>query len=75
MNTITNHLRDRLYLTAFERDSNSYHSLRVSQWSEEFEKLQRNRLVIGAIRYGKLHEKGKSKFDRVSCIRKRIKKY
>ena len=46
-----------------------------SEWSKQFEQLMRNRLVMGALRYGKLHAKGKPKYDRVQSILKRMRLY
>ena len=50
-------------------------SLRITEWSTKFEELMRNRLVMGAIRYGKLHEHGKPQYDRVGSMIKRLSKY
>jgi len=49
--------------------------LRRTEWSKEFETLMRNRLVMGALRYGRLGAKDKPKYDRVNEIKKRLKKY
>ena len=44
-------------------------SLQKTEWSPQFEKFMRNRLVMGSIRYGLLHAHGKQKYDRIqSCI-------
>lgn len=47
-----------------------------SEWSVDFERLMRNRLVMGCIRYGKMghgsRPKGKPIYDRISSIRKRL---
>jgi hypothetical protein len=53
----------------------SYDDLKQSEWSTEFEKLMRNRLVMGALRYGKLGIKDKPQYDRVGSIIKRMKNY
>lgn len=53
----------------------SLEDLRGSEWSVEFERLMRNRLVMGAIRYGALHAENKPRYDRVSSIIARAKKY
>lgn len=50
-------------------------SLRQSEWSPEFEKLMRNRLVMGALRYGLLHAEGKPQYDRVQAILDRALMY
>lgn len=50
----------------------SLEGLRLTEWSPVFEKLMRNRLVMGALRYGRLHDNGKPRYDRVASIRKRL---
>ncbi len=50
-------------------------TLRRSEWSASFERLQRNRLLGGAYRYGRLNAPGKPKYDRVSDIIRRAKLY
>lgn len=50
-------------------------ALRKSEWSNEFEQLMRNRLVMGAIRYGKIGAPGKPTYDRVASMQKRLAKY
>lgn len=54
--------------------------LRKSEWSEEFENLQRNRLQMGAFRYGKMAKTQeelakKQPYLRVDSIRKRLDLY
>jgi len=39
--------------------------LRETEWSADFERLMRNRLVMGAIRYGAIGAPGKPKYDRI----------
>lgn len=39
--------------------------LRETEWSADFERLMRNRLVMGAIRYGAIGAAGKPKYDRI----------
>ena len=55
----------------------SLEDLRKSEWSNEFEELMRNRLLLGALRYGKMGHgsipEGKPKYDRCDSIRKRLK--
>jgi len=48
-----------------------FEDLRKTEWSPKFEELMRNRLLMGAFRYGKLHAPNKKKFKRVEdCIRR-----
>lgn len=51
--------------------------LKESEWSPEFEKLMRNRLIMGSIRYGRMSHNGvpvagKPKYDRINSIRRRL---
>lgn len=50
-------------------------NLRESEWSPKFEKYMRNRLIIGAIRYGLLNSNGKNKYDRIGSIEQRLDIY
>lgn len=50
----------------------SLESLQKTEWSAEFEKLMRNRLIMGAIRYGLLRAPGKKKYNRTDSIRQRL---
>lgn len=56
-------------------DPISLDELRQSEWSEAFERLMRNRLVMGALRYGRLGAAQKPRYDRVGAICKRINEY
>lgn len=55
-------------------DKEDYMQLKKSEWSEEFEKLMKNRLLVGALRYGKLNT-DKPKYNRMESIKKRITVY
>lgn len=48
--------------------------LEVTEWSEEFEQLMKNRLQQGAFRYGAFNT-DKPQYDRISSIISRLKKY
>lgn len=50
-------------------------SLERSEWCSKFEQLQRNRLIMGALRYGRLGAPGKPQFDRIGAIVSRAKLY
>ena len=46
-----------------------------SEWSDKFESLMRNRLILGAMRYGKINAPDKPKYNRIEMIRYRLGKY
>lgn len=46
--------------------------LREQERSPLFEKLRRNRMVMGALRYGRLGDKNKPQYNRIDSIKKRI---
>lgn len=46
-----------------------------SQWSEEFERYMRNRLVMGAFRYGLIEQDESKNYNHISSVRKRLDKY
>lgn len=54
MLSVSDHLRARLHKIAPDIDSDSLAALMLSEWSDEFEQLMRNRLIMGSLRYGKL---------------------
>lgn len=60
-----------------EKEIINFEELKKTEWSPEFEKLMRNRLLLGSIRYGRMGHgsipKGKPRYDRVNSIIKRIK--
>jgi hypothetical protein len=53
----------------------SLDALKQSEWSPRFERLMRNRLIMGAFRYGLLNAKANRQYDRVASIIKRLNKY
>ena len=52
-----------------------YEELARDEWSPEFEKLMRNRMIMGAIWYGRLNAKGKPQYDRVEYMRTKLSLY
>ena len=58
-----------------EVENENYDDLDKSEWSYEFERLMRNRLILGAFRYGKIGAKNKPKYDRIADMEKRIYLY
>lgn len=55
----------------------TFAQLRQSEWSEAFENLMRNRLVMGALRYAPMVEKrkGTRRWDMVGAMRAKLEKY
>jgi hypothetical protein len=53
----------------------SLSALRRSEWSDAFEQAMRNRLIIGALRYGLIGARGKPVYDRLGGIQKRLSQY
>lgn len=47
--------------------------LRETEWSPEFEKLMRNRMLMGAFRYGLLHANVRPNYGYVDSIERRLK--
>uniref|UniRef100_A0A6M3J0X0 Uncharacterized protein n=1 Tax=viral metagenome TaxID=1070528 RepID=A0A6M3J0X0_9ZZZZ len=72
--TVTQLLREHLYETLGMLDI-SYNTLLETEWSPNFERLMRNRLILGALRYGRLRAIGKPKWDRVEYIERKLKDY
>jgi hypothetical protein len=78
MNTVHAILRERLLARAAlaePRPVLKLADLERSEWSGTFERLMRNRLIMGALRYGRLHAPGKRRYDRVGGAQKRLLQY
>lgn len=58
-----------------QKEIHDYKALEESEWSDEFENLMRNRLILGAMRYGKLHAHGKPEYDRIESAHNRLQQY
>lgn len=54
MKKVTEHIRDSLLKTAEILIEMAPARLAVTEWSPQFEKLMRNRLIMGALRYGRM---------------------
>ena len=57
------------------RSAYTYDRLAKTQWSADFEFKMRNRLIIGALRYGLLHDPRKPAWDRVTAVQNRLARY
>jgi hypothetical protein len=77
--TVTQYLRSRLHAhiitTPVGDKRESLDSLRRTEWSPLFEKLMRNRLLVGRFRYGRMDDPAKGDYDMLSSIRDRLKAY
>lgn len=56
-------------------EARKYERLVESEWSPTFEQLMRNRLIIGAVRYGLLKDPRKRGWDRMSRILVEVEAY
>jgi hypothetical protein len=75
---INNLWRWKCNLPEKEQSETSYlnlEDLKKTEWSTEFENLMRNRLIMGAIRYGKLGDKNKPQYDRIQSCKDRLDAY
>ena len=63
----------------YDKPTHSLEQLQRTEWSTEFEHLMRNRLIMGALRYGCMGHgsvpKGKPVYDRCESIRQRLLRY
>ncbi len=86
MKRIFDHIRDRLFsdetynLLMNIKISDSYETLKNTEWVPEFERLMRNRLIIGAIRYQTFEEKnilskGRQFFDVIRYAKDKLDIY
>lgn len=75
MLTVTEHIRKRLE-KCIGKPAPTLEDLRRSEWSREFIQLMRNRLLMGAFRYGLLVEKRMhNKYDMIGSLKRRIEMY
>lgn len=67
-------LRDRLGIDAPPK-TKIVGDLSRTEWCPEFERHMRDRLVMGAMRYGRMGAPGKPQYDRVPDMIRRLKAY
>jgi len=81
MKKVTEHIREHILLNAGMKKAKqmpSLKELRKTEWCSEFERLMRNRFVLGAFRYGTFAEHeiaGGSDYDDIQSAIDRLKKY
>jgi len=72
MNTIIEHIRKHILTSCGvlpeKRKLPSLEILKKTEWSERFEILMRNRLIMGAFRYGRLKEANKPTYNFVDAL-------
>ena len=68
-------LLDRAGLSTHLGPRHTLKELESSEWSNKFEQLMRNRLIMGALRYGKIHAAGKRPYNRIAGAVKRLNQY
>jgi hypothetical protein len=61
MKTVLEHIRAGMNIPECKEPLPDLEQLRRTEWNPEFEKLMRNRLLMGAMRYGEFRHKKKSK--------------
>ncbi len=77
--TVTERLRDHLlqslgYAARVPRMP-ALDTLRRTEWCEEFEQARRNRMIMGAFRYGLLTAPGKFDYDLLAGLQKKLDDY
>ena len=70
----SDHIREHLLKDAFPKKNPPLEELRETEWSPEFETLMRNRLIMGAIRYGTLKD-NKGTYDHGAEAERRLQMY
>lgn len=78
MRTVTEHLREHALQQAGcvdRRPMPDLDSLRQSEWFPEFEQLMRNRIIMGAFRYGLLEHKAKMSYRMFDYLREKVDLY
>lgn len=75
MKTVTQHIRDRLLACLDKPEPIDYQTMLRTEWSDEFIRLMRNRMVMGGYRYGLLADNDRPKYDNVGSLTHRAKLY
>lgn len=79
MKRVNEHIRDRL--TAHVHDTHvgdkteTHEDLLTSEWSAKFERLMRNRLLMGRFRYGRMDRTADTGYDRIGSALRRLARY
>lgn len=77
--SVNNHLRQRIYrqcgVVDCPENSVNLEDLMQTEWNAEFENLMRNRLLMGALRYGLMKDPEKAKYNYLEAMEDKIKQY
>ena len=65
----------KFYRDKFKEIESRLDNLIKSEWSPEFEKLMRNRLIMGYFRYGPFHRQNRTTEQMLAGIEKRVELY
>ena len=74
MKTVTEHIREHIYRDCFAPRID-YRELTQTEWSDEFERYMRNRLLMGAFRYARLHDPETPQWNTIASIISRAERY
>ena len=72
---LRNRLLSQVIFTPVGDKQESKEALECSEWSEHFERLMRNRLLMGRFRYGRLDRAEHRNYDRVGSCERRLQAY
>lgn len=76
---VNHHLREKIYrecgVVDCPQNLVDLRDLMMTEWNEEFEELARNRLVMGALRYGLFRDPEKAAYDYLGAIEDKVKFY
>jgi hypothetical protein len=73
--TWTEWLRNRILARHGLIDPPSLAEIERSQWSETFERMMRNRLMLGFFRYGGMHDPAARRYDNIRSAIARLELY
>lgn len=81
MQTVTQHLRNGILASIGMSEEETperlpdLDTLKRTEWSPRFERLMRNRLIMGAFRYGRLHHPNRPNYDYIAGIIRHAEAY
>jgi len=73
--TVTEYIRDSLLKGLDKPKLPGIFELVRTEWSPEFEKHMRDRMIMGAFRYSRLHDPEKPHFDMIASAHERLDLY